>query len=140
MSEYLPGLIWLVVLAIAFAGGFFFDTWMRYVPQRELVNALKEDLAIMENTVQELEGGIDRLGEFEALNISQAEDLQNATTHLTILSARTAVADAALAIEQNRTADAKLVLDKIHDREHLPAQRIELSPILIERKSCIPSQ
>lgn len=38
--------------------------------------------------------------------------------------------------EMGRLA-AKLVLDKMHEEEHLPAQRIELSPILIERKSCI---
>ena len=106
-------LVWLVVLSIAFAGGFFFDTWMRYVPQRELVEALKGDLAEMEDTVQDLEGEIERLSEFEAINISQAEELQSATTHLTLLSARTAVADAALAIEQGRTADAKLVLGKL---------------------------
>jgi len=37
--------------------------------------------------------------------------------------------------EMGRLA-AKLVLDKIHERDYLPAQRIELSPILIERKSC----
>lgn len=38
--------------------------------------------------------------------------------------------------EMGRLA-AKLVIDKMQENEPLPAQRIELSPILVERKSCI---
>ena len=38
--------------------------------------------------------------------------------------------------EMGRLA-AKLVLEKMHEEDHLPAQRIELSPILIERNSCV---
>jgi len=38
--------------------------------------------------------------------------------------------------EMGRLA-AKLVIDKMQEGESLPAQRIELSPILVERKSCI---
>lgn len=135
-------LLWLVVLAIAFAGGFFFDSWMRYVPQRELVKALNEDLVEMESTVQELEDEIERLSEFEAINITQAEEIKSATTHLTLLSARTAVADASLAIEQNRTADAKLVLDKLGNtletlKGLLSADQAEVVDNMIQRHELI---
>lgn len=37
-------LIWMVVIAVAFAGGFFFDTAFRYQPQVELVKVLKGDI------------------------------------------------------------------------------------------------
>ncbi len=106
-------LLWLVIVAIAFAGGFFFDSWMRYQPQRELTNTLSADIAEMENTIQELEAEIERISRFEEENTSLTADLESATTHLTLVSARAAAADAALAIEQDRVADAKLMLDKL---------------------------
>ncbi len=50
---------------------------------------------------------------FEELNLGLVEEIADITTHITILSARAAVADATLALEQNRIADAKLSLDKV---------------------------
>ncbi len=106
-------LIWMVVIAVAFAGGFFFDSAFRYQPQVELVKVLKGDISDASDQILSLEVEIDRLGEFEEDNISLTKQVQEITTHLTLLSAKAAVADVALAIEQDRQADAKLALDKV---------------------------
>jgi len=106
-------LVWLVVTAIAFAGGFFFDTAFRYQPQKELVKVLKGDISDASDQIISLETEIDRLGEFEEDNIKLTEQVKEITTHITLLSARAAVADASLAVEQDRQADAKLALDKV---------------------------
>ena len=106
-------LVWLVVMAIAFAGGFFLDTLMRYQPQVELVKVLNEDLEAAGVEISSLEGEIERLAQFEEQNIGLEEEIAKITTHITILSARAAVADASLAVEQARQADASLALDKL---------------------------
>lgn len=106
-------LVWSVVIALAFAGGFFFDTAFRYQPQVELVKVLNEDLADADEQILSLQAEIERLSQFEEQNISLTEEIQGITTHITLLSARAAVADASLAVEQERTADAKLALDKV---------------------------
>ncbi len=106
-------LVWLVVMAIAFAGGFFLDTLMRYQPQVELVKVLNEDLEAAGAEISSLEGEIERLAQFEEQNIGLEEEIAKITTHITILSARAAVADASLAVEQARQADASLALDKL---------------------------
>jgi len=103
----------MVVIAVAFAGGFFFDTAFRYQPQVELVNVLKGDVSDANDQIVSLEAEIDRLGEFEEDNIKLTEQVQEITTHITLLSAKAAVADASLAVEQDREADAKLALDKV---------------------------
>jgi len=106
-------LVWMVVITIAFAGGFFFDTAFRYQPEVELVNVLKDDLSAADEKILSLEEEIVRLSHFEDLNIELTEDLHNITTHITLLSARAAVADASLAVELGHQADAKLALDKV---------------------------
>ena len=106
-------LIWLVVIAIAFAGGFFVDSVLRYQPEMAKVAALTEEITSAQTEITTLEAEIVRLDVFEEKNVSLTEEIADITTHLTILSARAAVADATLALEQNRFADAKLALDKL---------------------------
>ena len=106
-------LIWLVVIAIAFAGGFFVDSVLRYQPEMAKVAALTEEITSAQTEITNLEAEIVRLDVFEEQNVSLTEEIADITTHLTILSARAAVADATLALEQNRFADAKLALDKL---------------------------
>jgi hypothetical protein len=106
-------LIWLVVIAIAFAGGFFVDSVLRYQPEMAKVAALTEEITSAQTEITTLEAEIERLDVFEELNVSLTEEIADITTHITILSARAAVADATLALEQNRLADAKLALDKV---------------------------
>ncbi len=106
-------LIWLVVIAIAFAGGFFVDSVLRYQPEMAKVAALTEEITSAQTEITTLEAEIVRLDVFEEQNVSLTEEIADITTHLTILSARAAVADATLALEQNRFADAKLALDKL---------------------------
>jgi len=106
-------LIWLVVIAIAFAGGIFVDSILRYQPEQAKVAALKEEITYAQTEITTLEAEIERLDVFEELNLGLVEEIADITTHITILSARAAVADATLALEQNRIADAKLALDKV---------------------------
>ncbi len=106
-------LIWLVVIAIAFAGGFFVDAVLRYQPEKAKVAALTEESTSAQAEITNLEAEIERLSVFEEHNVSLTEEITDITTHITILSARAAVADATLALEQNRLADAKLALDKV---------------------------
>ena len=106
-------LIWLVVIAIAFAGGFFVDSFLRYQPEMAKVAALTEVISSAQTEIIDLEAEIERLDVFEEQNVSLTEEIADITTHITILSARAAVADASLALEQNRFADAKLALDKL---------------------------
>lgn len=106
-------LIWLVVIAFAFAGGFFLDTALRYQPERDKVAEKTAEIAEARDEISTLEEEIERLSVFEEQNISLREDIDKITTHITIISARAAVADATLALEQDRQADAKLALDKV---------------------------
>jgi chromosome segregation ATPase len=106
-------LIWLVVIAIAFAGGFFVDAVLRYQPEKAKVADLTEEITSAQTEITTLEEEIDRLSLFEEHNVSLTEEIADITTHITILSARAAVADATLALEQSRFADAKLALDKV---------------------------
>jgi cell division protein FtsL len=106
-------LIWLVVIAIAFAGGFFLDTTLRYQPAQNEIAALEGDLDDAQAEISSLESEIDRLGTFEEINNQLGAEIDQLNLHLVILSLRSSVADAALAIEQERQADAKLALDKV---------------------------
>ena len=106
-------LIWLVVIAIAFAGGIYVDYILRYQPEQAKVAALTEEITSAQTEITTLEAEIERLDVFEELNLGLVEEIADITTHITILSARVAVADATLALEQNRIADAKLALDKV---------------------------
>jgi hypothetical protein len=106
-------LIWLVILALAFAGGFFVDSYLRYQPTLDQVNSLTTQLDAAEEEIADFEAEVIRLGTFEEKNQVLEEELNQAVIHLTLLSARLAVADATLAVEQNRLADAKLSLDKV---------------------------
>lgn len=135
-------LIWMVVIAVAFAGGFFFDTAFRYQPQVELVKVLKGDIIDANDQILSLEAEIERLGMFEDDNIQLTEQVQEITTHITILSARASVADATLAVEQDRIADAKLALDKVGStledlKEMLNEDQVEVVNNMIQRHNLI---
>lgn len=106
-------LIWLVVIVLAFAGGFFVDAVLRYQPEKAKVADLTEEITSAQTEITTLEEEIDRLSVFEEHNVSLTEEITDITTHITILSARAAVADATLALEQSRIAEAKLALDKV---------------------------
>ncbi len=135
-------LVWMVVIAVAFAGGFFFDTAFRYQPEVELVKVLNDDLAAADEKILSLEEEIVRLSQYEDLNIELTEDLHNITTHITLLSARAAVADASLAVELGHQADAKLALDKVGStletlKGLLNADQAEVVENMIQRHNLI---
>jgi len=106
-------LIWSVVLAIFFAGGFFLDTYLRYSPARDQVAALKADLEDKTAEITSLQEEIDRLSQFEEQNASLLDQIDQLEIHLNLLSGRAAVAEASLAVEQERISDARLALDTL---------------------------
>ena len=135
-------LIWLVVIAIAFAGGFFVDSLLRYQPEQAKVAALSEDITSAQAEITTLEAEIERLDVFEELNLGLREEIADITTHITILSARAAVADANLALEQNRLADVKLALDKVGStlellKTRLNDDQVEVVDNMIQRHKLI---
>ena len=106
-------LIWLVVIAVSFAAGFFVDSYLRYQPEKNRAERLAEELSSVEERISELEGEIERLAVFEEANQALQKENDSLRTHLTILSARSAVADASLALADDNLAEAKLALDKV---------------------------
>ena len=106
-------LIWLVLIAIAFAAGFFVNYFLRYQPERVRVAQLTAELEESAKTITELEGEIEELSLFEEENAALVEEINQINIHITLLSARTSVADSRLAIEQDRITDAKVSLEKL---------------------------
>jgi hypothetical protein len=103
-------LIWLVVMAFFFAGGFYLDTYLRYSPAMDQVASLTADLADKTAQISSLQGEIDRLSQFEEQNSALNLEIDQLEIHLKLLTARTAVVEASLAVEQGRRADARLAL------------------------------
>jgi hypothetical protein len=99
-------LVWLVVIAIAFAGGFFSDTLLRYQPEKKSNERLEADLVESGEAITNLEDEIERLSTFKDQNAVLVEENSRIIIHLTLLGARTAVADSQLALAQDRQADA----------------------------------
>ena len=106
-------LIWAVVIVIAFAGGFFLDTTLRLQPLLQDVEDLQTELAEAQGEIEDLEAEVERLGSFEEVNTALLEDIDQLNLHLVLLSLRASIADASLAVEQDRQDDAKLALDKV---------------------------
>lgn len=106
-------LVGLVVVVIAFAGGFFLDTWMRYQPEKDRTAALLVDLDDAQEEIVSMEAEIERLGTFIEINTALTAEIDQLNIHLVLLSVRASVADASLAVEQGRQADAKLALNKV---------------------------
>lgn len=145
-------LIWLVVIAIAFAGGFFLDTYLRYQPALDQVANLKADLvdkdgeiAARQAEIDSLQDEIDRLGQFEDLNTGLREEIDLLEIHLKVLTARASVADASLAVEQDRAADARLALNKLGTtleslKDTLNADQAEVVDSMIQRYQLVLSE
>ena len=106
-------LVWLVVITFAFAGGILVDTLLRYQPEKARVEELTIDLKKSSDTIAELEAEIKELSQLKDQNAALAVEIEMVNTHLALLSARTAVANATLALEQGRPEDATLELDKL---------------------------
>jgi DNA repair exonuclease SbcCD ATPase subunit len=135
-------LVWLVVIAIAFAGGFFTDTTLRFQPEKSRNEMLTADLEKSADRIADLESEIERLSLFEETNLALREEINQITTHLTLLGARTTVADAQLAIEQDRLVDAKVSLDKLGTtleslKTLVNAEQAEVVENLIQRQQLI---
>lgn len=106
-------LIWLVVIALAFAGGFFVDAQLRYQPERQKNRQLQTDLNAAEERAGDLEDEVQRLSVFEERNQALREEIHNLETHLVLISTQNAVADSMLALSGDNLADAKLALDRV---------------------------
>ncbi len=106
-------LIWLVVITFAFAGGILVDTILRYEPEKTKVAELTADLESSAAEISQLEDEIVELNLLKDQNAALLAELELVKTHLALLSSRTAVANATLALEQNRPEDGALELEKL---------------------------
>lgn len=106
-------LIWLVIIALAFAAGFFVDSYLRYIPTLDKLTERTNQVSEAMLEIDELEAEISRLSTFEETNQILVEENQSLETHLRVLSARSAVADARLAVVQDNIPEAKLALSKV---------------------------
>lgn len=106
-------LVWLVVFAIAFASGFFLDAQLRLEPALAEIDSRGAEIDSLGAEIDSLEAEIERLGAFEDQNTALAAEMDQLNIHLVLLSVRASVADASLAVEQGRQADAKLALNKV---------------------------
>ncbi len=106
-------LVWLVVFAVAFAAGFFVDAYLRYIPTLDKLTERTNQVSEAMLEIDELEAEITRLSTFEETNQMLVEENQSLETHLRVLSARSAVADARLAVVQDNIPEAKLAVSKV---------------------------
>jgi hypothetical protein len=138
-------LVWLVVIAIAFAGGFFVDSYIRYQPALQRIDKLVADAGVDQENISDLEAEIERLSLFEERNQILEEDLKQENIHLVLLSARVAVADATLALEKNQMAEAKLALGKVGSslealKEILNKDEAEVVENMLQRQKLIMTE
>lgn len=138
-------LIWLVVITIAFAGGFFLDSALRYQPEKTRVADLRIELEDSAAEITSLEDEIEKLSIFKDKNTELTEEINQVTTHIKLLSARVAVADTGLALEQDRLADAKLALEKLGStletlKTLVSQEQAEVVDTLIQRQELIVSE
>jgi hypothetical protein len=135
-------LVWLVLIVLAFAGGFFVDTILRYQPAVTRVEQLTADLEDSKGTITALQDEIELLTLYKDKNTALEAEIDQVTTHLTLLSARAMVADARLALEQESQADAKLALDKLGStltslKEMVNADQADVVENMIQRQKLI---
>lgn len=117
-------LIWLVVIVVSFAAGFFVDAYLRYQPAQEEIQRKTVELAAAEDENTALEEEVSRLSAFEERNQALEEEISSLQTHLTILSTRVAVADGLLALAADNLPEAKLALDKVGSNLKILAERV----------------
>lgn len=117
-------LIWLVVIAVSFAAGFFVDTYLRYQPARTEIQTVTGELAAAEGEITELEEEVEALSVFEERNQALEEEISSLQTHLTVLSTRVAVADGMLALAADNLPEAKLALNKVESNLQILAERV----------------
>ena len=135
-------LIWLVVIAIAFAGGFYLDTTLRYQPLKQDYDDRGAELTAAQGEIDDLEAEVERLGSLEEVNTALLEDIDQLNLHLVLLSLRASVADSALAVEQDRQDDAKLALAKVGStldilKDSLTEEQGEVVESMIQRYELI---
>jgi hypothetical protein len=135
-------LVWLVVLAIAFAGGFFTDTVLRYQPEKNRSGRLRTDLVQSEETINTLEDEIEKLEKLKDQNSTLLEENAELTTHLILMAARTTVSDVQLALVQDRQADANVALDSLGEtletlKTLVTSEQAEVVNNMIQRQNLI---
>ncbi len=105
--------IWLVVISIAFGAGVGTFYFLRFQPLQEKLNQRTQALGEAEEEIASLESEIERLSAFEERNLELEAEIEQTRVHITILSARSSVSNALLALSEDNLAEAKLALDKV---------------------------
>jgi|GEM_PF-1009664 len=106
-------LIWLVIVAVAFGAGVGTTYYVLYQPAMKEAAQTTQALEDAEAEVANLEGEVERLSAFEERNQELEAEIKQTKVHITLLSARSSVSDALLALSEDNLAEAKLELDKV---------------------------
>ncbi|MFO8035397.1 MAG: hypothetical protein R6U57_02040 [Anaerolineales bacterium] len=106
-------LIWLVVIAIAFGAGIATFYYLRFQPLQDKLGQRTQALSEAEDEVADLESEVERLSALEERNQELVIEIEQTQLHITILSARSSVSNALLALSEDNLAEAKLELDKV---------------------------
>lgn len=106
-------LIWLVVIVLAFGAGVGTFYFVRFQPTQERLSQQRQAVQEAQDEIADLESEVDRLSAFEERNQELQQEIDDVRLHITILSARSSVSDALLALSEENIAEAKLELDKV---------------------------
>ncbi len=119
-GEELPGgpslgirlLRWFLFALILFGLGVAFTLWTIYSPQSRQLTAAQDQVQSLQQQVGDLQNQVKTLTPLDTNNQSLQQQVNQQTLHTYILSARTAVAQAQLALAKQDTAKASLALSK----------------------------
>ncbi len=119
-GEEIPGgpslairlLRWFLFALILFGLGVAVTLWALYAPQRRQLDAAGNEIQSLQQQVSNLQNQVKTLTPLETTNKSLQQQTNQQNLHTYILSARTDVAQAQLALAKQDTAKASLALSK----------------------------
>jgi polyhydroxyalkanoate synthesis regulator phasin len=103
---------WFLFALILFGLGVAFTLWVIYSPQRSQLTAAESQVQSLQQQVSSLQNQVKTLTPLDTTNKSLQQQVNQQNLHTYILSARTDVAQAQLALAKQDTAKASLALSK----------------------------
>jgi polyhydroxyalkanoate synthesis regulator phasin len=103
---------WFLFALILFGLGVAFTLWTIYSPQRKQLTAAQDQVQSLQQQVGDLQNQVKTLTPLDENNKNLQQQIDQQTLHTYILSARTAVAQAQLALAKQDAAKASLALSK----------------------------
>jgi len=138
------GLIWLVVIVIAFSVGMAADHFLRYKPlsdthdeTRAELDQARQDLSDMQSEIDNLnrlnQKAGENIAELETENIELQDEIETTITHLRLFQVLVDVSNARVALFRENVVEAKATLVNTQQRlEELLPRIAEFDPALAE--------